>query len=163
VQTKPATHTQRWMPPRRFAGFGAKAPPSASQRTTANRYGITLDRARTEWAAQQGLSETVAAALYLRLNMWLTVNGESRQKGSTRPMVFGVPHLVWHCSPAPGLVLGEEVRRPARLVVVEGVPAGCNLANVASASVLLCTYIVARMNAHAELLAITDNCWLRPL
>ena len=33
-----------------------------------------------------------------RLNMWLTVNGESRQKGSTRTMVFGVAHLVWYCS-----------------------------------------------------------------
>jgi 2-keto-4-pentenoate hydratase/2-oxohepta-3-ene-1,7-dioic acid hydratase in catechol pathway len=27
------------------------------------------------------------------LNMWLTVNGESRQKGSTRTMVFGVAHF----------------------------------------------------------------------
>jgi hypothetical protein len=64
-QTKPAIqHTQRWMPPRRFAGVGAM-PLSASQRATANRYGITLDRAWTEWAAKQGLSETVAAALYL--------------------------------------------------------------------------------------------------
>lgn len=32
------------------------------------------------------------------LNMWLTVNGESRQKGNTRNMVFGVAHLVWYCS-----------------------------------------------------------------
>jgi hypothetical protein len=53
------------MPPRRFAGFGANAPLSASQRATVNPYGITLDRTWTEWAAEQGLSETVAAALYL--------------------------------------------------------------------------------------------------
>jgi hypothetical protein len=64
-QTKPATYTQRWVPPRRFAGFGPKAAPSASQRATVNPYGITLDRPWTEWAAKQGLSETVAAALYL--------------------------------------------------------------------------------------------------
>ena len=45
-----------------------------------------------------------------RLNMWLTVNGESRQKGSTRTMVFGVAHLVWYCSQffvlKPGDVMG---------------------------------------------------------
>jgi 2-keto-4-pentenoate hydratase/2-oxohepta-3-ene-1,7-dioic acid hydratase in catechol pathway len=33
-----------------------------------------------------------------RLDMWLTVNGESRQHGSTRTMIFGVAHLVWYCS-----------------------------------------------------------------
>jgi hypothetical protein len=31
----------------------------------ANPYGITLTRAWTEWAAEQGMSEKVAAALYL--------------------------------------------------------------------------------------------------
>ena len=30
--------------------------------------------------------------------MWLTVNGESRQKGSTATMVFNVAHIVWYCS-----------------------------------------------------------------
>jgi 2-keto-4-pentenoate hydratase/2-oxohepta-3-ene-1,7-dioic acid hydratase in catechol pathway len=33
-----------------------------------------------------------------RLNMWLTVNGETRQSGSTKTMVFSVAHLVWYCS-----------------------------------------------------------------
>ena len=28
----------------------------------------------------------------------LTVNGETRQKGSTKTMIFGVEHLVWYCS-----------------------------------------------------------------
>ncbi|MPZ59456.1 MAG: hypothetical protein GEU91_23835, partial [Rhizobiales bacterium] len=32
------------------------------------------------------------------LDMWLTVNGETRQKGNTKTMVFGVAHLVWYCS-----------------------------------------------------------------
>jgi 2-keto-4-pentenoate hydratase/2-oxohepta-3-ene-1,7-dioic acid hydratase in catechol pathway len=32
------------------------------------------------------------------LDMWLTVNGETRQKGSTKTMIFGVEHLVWYCS-----------------------------------------------------------------
>src|ERR1700734_2260040 len=31
------------------------------------------------------------------LSMWLTVNGESRQKGSTATMVFNVAHIVWYC------------------------------------------------------------------
>jgi hypothetical protein len=35
------------------------------KRATANRYGITLDHTWTEWAAKQGVSQTVAAALYL--------------------------------------------------------------------------------------------------
>ena len=43
-----------------------------------------------------------------RLDMWLTVNGETRQKGSTPAMIFGVAHLVstsrsavrWCWSPA---------------------------------------------------------------
>ena len=33
-----------------------------------------------------------------RLTMWLTVNGERRQNGTTATMVFGVAHLVWYCS-----------------------------------------------------------------
>jgi 2-keto-4-pentenoate hydratase/2-oxohepta-3-ene-1,7-dioic acid hydratase in catechol pathway len=33
-----------------------------------------------------------------RLDMWLTVNDETRQKGSTQTMIFGVAHLVWYCS-----------------------------------------------------------------
>ena len=32
------------------------------------------------------------------LNMWLTVNGEVRQKGNTKTMIFGVAHIVWACS-----------------------------------------------------------------
>jgi 2-keto-4-pentenoate hydratase/2-oxohepta-3-ene-1,7-dioic acid hydratase in catechol pathway len=32
------------------------------------------------------------------LKMWLTVNGEPRQNGSTRTMIFGVAHVVWYCS-----------------------------------------------------------------
>jgi hypothetical protein len=65
-QSRPATkHAQRWIPPRRFAGFGSKAPQSTTKRAAANRYGITLDPTWTEWAAKQGVSETIAAALYI--------------------------------------------------------------------------------------------------
>jgi 2-keto-4-pentenoate hydratase/2-oxohepta-3-ene-1,7-dioic acid hydratase in catechol pathway len=32
------------------------------------------------------------------LDMWLNVNGEKRQRGNTKTMVFNVAHLVWYCS-----------------------------------------------------------------
>jgi len=32
------------------------------------------------------------------LAMWLDVNGEKRQRGSTRTMIFDVQHVVWYCS-----------------------------------------------------------------
>ena len=32
------------------------------------------------------------------LSMWLDVNGEKRQRGSTKTMIFGCEHLVWYCS-----------------------------------------------------------------
>jgi 2-keto-4-pentenoate hydratase/2-oxohepta-3-ene-1,7-dioic acid hydratase in catechol pathway len=32
------------------------------------------------------------------LEMWLDVNGERRQTGNTKTMIFGVEHLVWYCS-----------------------------------------------------------------
>lgn len=32
------------------------------------------------------------------LDMWLAVNGERRQHGNTKTMIFGVEHLVWYCS-----------------------------------------------------------------
>jgi hypothetical protein len=55
-QTERATkHTYRWTPAHR----------SATKRATANPYGITLDRVWTDWAAQHGVSETIAAALHL--------------------------------------------------------------------------------------------------
>ena len=50
------------------------------------------------------------------LAMWLTVNGESRQKGSTKTMVFDCPHLVWYCSQFMVLEPGD--------VIVTGTPPG---------------------------------------
>lgn len=32
------------------------------------------------------------------LGMWLDVNGQRRQTGSTRTMIFNVPHIVWYLS-----------------------------------------------------------------
>jgi 2-keto-4-pentenoate hydratase/2-oxohepta-3-ene-1,7-dioic acid hydratase in catechol pathway len=54
-----------------------------------------------------------------RLNMWLTVNGETRQKGSTKTMVFNVAHLVWYCSQMFVLEPGD--------VIITGTPPGVGL------------------------------------
>lgn len=54
-----------------------------------------------------------------KLDMWLTVNGETRQKGSTKNMVFGVAHLVWYCSQFFIMEPGD--------VIITGTPAGVGL------------------------------------
>ncbi len=51
-----------------------------------------------------------------RLDMWLTVNGESRQRGTTQTMVFGVAHLVWYCSQFFVMEPGD--------VIITGTPPG---------------------------------------
>jgi 2-keto-4-pentenoate hydratase/2-oxohepta-3-ene-1,7-dioic acid hydratase in catechol pathway len=53
------------------------------------------------------------------LPMWLTVNGESRQKSSTRHMVFDVPTLVSYLSRFMTLLPGD--------VISTGTPAGVGL------------------------------------
>ena len=53
------------------------------------------------------------------LNMLLTVNGETRQHGNTKTMVFGVAHLVWYCSQFFVLEPGD--------VIVTGTPPGVGL------------------------------------
>jgi 2-keto-4-pentenoate hydratase/2-oxohepta-3-ene-1,7-dioic acid hydratase in catechol pathway len=50
------------------------------------------------------------------LSMWLTVNGERRQQGSTRTMIFGAAHIVWYCSQFFILEPGD--------VIVTGTPPG---------------------------------------
>ena len=54
-----------------------------------------------------------------RLTMWLTVNGESRQKGTTATMVFGVAHLVWYCSQFFVMEPGD--------VIITGTPPGVGM------------------------------------
>ena len=53
------------------------------------------------------------------LPMWLTVNGVSRQKGTTANMVFGVRSLVSYCSQFMTLLPGD--------VISTGTPAGVGL------------------------------------
>jgi 2-keto-4-pentenoate hydratase/2-oxohepta-3-ene-1,7-dioic acid hydratase in catechol pathway len=54
-----------------------------------------------------------------KLDMWLTVNGQGRQKGSTRTMIFGVEHLVWYCSQFFVMEPGD--------VIITGTPPGVGL------------------------------------
>jgi 2-keto-4-pentenoate hydratase/2-oxohepta-3-ene-1,7-dioic acid hydratase in catechol pathway len=53
------------------------------------------------------------------LAMWLTVNGESRQKGSTKTMIFDCEHIVWYCSQYMVLEPGD--------IIVTGTPPGVAL------------------------------------
>ncbi|HEY8151510.1 MAG TPA: fumarylacetoacetate hydrolase family protein, partial [Vicinamibacteria bacterium] len=53
------------------------------------------------------------------LGMWLTVNGESRQKSSTANMIFDVPTLVSYLSQFMSLLPGD--------VISTGTPAGVGL------------------------------------
>ena len=54
-----------------------------------------------------------------KLNMWLDVNGQKRQRGNTKTMIFGVAHIVWYCSQFFKLEPGD--------VIVTGTPPGVAL------------------------------------
>jgi len=53
------------------------------------------------------------------LHMWLNVNGEQRQRGTTKNMIFDCRHLVWYCSQFFVLEPGD--------VIITGTPAGVGL------------------------------------
>jgi 2-keto-4-pentenoate hydratase/2-oxohepta-3-ene-1,7-dioic acid hydratase in catechol pathway len=53
------------------------------------------------------------------LNMWLDVNGETRQRGNTRTMFFDCRHLVWYCSQFFVMEPGD--------VILTGTPPGVGL------------------------------------
>lgn len=53
------------------------------------------------------------------LDMWTNVNGEKRQRGNTRTMIFGVSHIVWYCSQFFVMEPGD--------VIVTGTPPGVGL------------------------------------
>ena len=53
------------------------------------------------------------------LDMWLDVNGEKRQRGNTRTMIFGVAHLVWYCSQFFVMDPGD--------IIITGTPPGVGL------------------------------------
>jgi 2-keto-4-pentenoate hydratase/2-oxohepta-3-ene-1,7-dioic acid hydratase in catechol pathway len=53
------------------------------------------------------------------LDMWLDVNGEKRQRGNTKTMIFGVAHIVWYCSQFFVMEPGD--------VIITGTPPGVAL------------------------------------
>jgi len=53
------------------------------------------------------------------LAMWLKVNGEQRQHGSTKTMIFGCEHLVWYCSQFFVMEPGD--------IIITGTPPGVGL------------------------------------
>jgi 2-keto-4-pentenoate hydratase/2-oxohepta-3-ene-1,7-dioic acid hydratase in catechol pathway len=53
------------------------------------------------------------------LNMWLDVNGEPRQRGNTKTMIFDCRHIVWYCSQYFVLEPGD--------VIITGTPPGVGL------------------------------------
>ncbi|MDE2052437.1 MAG: fumarylacetoacetate hydrolase family protein [Gammaproteobacteria bacterium] len=53
------------------------------------------------------------------LDMWLDVNGEKRQRGNTKTMIFDCEHLVWYCSQFFVLEPGD--------VITTGTPPGVGL------------------------------------
>ena len=53
------------------------------------------------------------------LDMWLDVNGEKRQRGNTRTMIFDCRHLVWYCSQFFVMEPGD--------VIITGTPPGVGL------------------------------------
>lgn len=53
------------------------------------------------------------------LGMWLDVNGEKRQRGSTSTMIFDCRHLVWYCSQFFVMEPGD--------VILTGTPPGVGL------------------------------------
>ncbi len=53
------------------------------------------------------------------LDMWLDVNGEKRQRGNTRTMIFGVAHIVWYCSQFFVMQPGD--------IIITGTPPGVGM------------------------------------
>ncbi len=88
-----------------------------------------LERSGGQWAKGKGCETFGPLGPWLvtkdeirdpqRLGLWLTVNGETRQHGSTRTMIFGVAHLVWYCSQFFVLEPGD--------VILTGTPPGVGL------------------------------------
>jgi 2-keto-4-pentenoate hydratase/2-oxohepta-3-ene-1,7-dioic acid hydratase in catechol pathway len=54
-----------------------------------------------------------------KLDMWLDVNGQKRQRGNTRTMIFGAEHIVWYCSQFFVMEPGD--------IIITGTPPGVAL------------------------------------
>jgi len=88
-----------------------------------------LERGGSQWAKGKGCETFGPLGPWLvtkdeirdpqRLDLWLTVNGDSRQRGSTRTMIFSVAYLVWYCSQFFVMEPGD--------VIITGTPPGVGM------------------------------------
>lgn len=88
-----------------------------------------IDRAGGQWSKGKGCETFAPIGPWFvtkdeikdpqNLDMWLDVNGEKRQRGNTRTMIFGCAHLVWYCSQFMVLSPGD--------IIVTGTPPGVGL------------------------------------
>ena len=62
------------------------------------------------------------------LDMWLDVNGEKRQRGNTKTMIFGAEHIVWYCSQFFVMEPGD--------IIITGTPPGVGARHEAGAEFL---------------------------
>lgn len=88
-----------------------------------------IDRGGSQWTKGKGCETFGPLGPWLvtkdeiknpqNLDMWLTVNGETRQSGNTKTMIFNVAHIVWYLSQFMVLEPGD--------VIVTGTPPGVAL------------------------------------
>ena len=97
----------------RYALLMRKTRRQSNVAAMSNPYGIALNRAWTEWAAKQGVSETIAAALYL-----ISANSNADEvvaklKPAEVKLVVGVVQRWPESFPPRALAAIEAARRPA--------------------------------------------------
>ena len=88
-----------------------------------------LKKSASQWSKGKGCDTFGPLGPYLvtsdeikdpqNLDMWLDVNGERRQRGNTRTMIFGCEHLVWYCSQFFVMEPGD--------IIITGTPPGVAL------------------------------------
>lgn len=88
-----------------------------------------IDRSGSQWAKGKGCETFGPIGPWFvtkdeirdpqNLDMWLDVNGEKRQRGNTRTMVFGVAHIVWYCSQFFVMEPGD--------IIITGTPPGVGM------------------------------------
>lgn len=88
-----------------------------------------IDRSGGQWGKGKGCETFAPIGTWFvtkdeikdpqNLDMWLDVNGEKRQRGNTKTMIFGCAHLVWYCSQFMVLSPGD--------IIVTGTPPGVGL------------------------------------
>jgi 2-keto-4-pentenoate hydratase/2-oxohepta-3-ene-1,7-dioic acid hydratase in catechol pathway len=88
-----------------------------------------IERSGTQWNKGKGCETFGPIGPWLvtkdeikdpqNLDMWLDVNGEKRQRGNTRTMIFGAEFIVWYCSQFFIMNPGD--------IIITGTPPGVGL------------------------------------